>query len=104
MVAKQKKAFAWEDSKQGSLYPASMQTNNSLHTLSPAQPLHTEIIYDKVKFGVYEPSDSAYHSQWFCVLKKNGHIAESFAGCIFLTSDKLNVLVNMVAKQDKAFA
>ncbi|KNZ82151.1 hypothetical protein J132_07737, partial [Termitomyces sp. J132] len=67
-----------------------------------------EIIHKKIKAGIYEPSNSTYHLQWFCILKKNGklrivhslellnhvtichsgvppfpdHVAESFAGCI----------------------
>jgi len=31
-----------------------------------------EIIKSKIAAGVYEPSNSSYHSCWFCVLKKDG--------------------------------
>ena len=30
-----------------------------------------EVIKQKIKAGVYEPSNSSYHSRWFCVLKKD---------------------------------
>ena len=32
----------------------------------------SRIIKSKIKAGVYEPSNSSYQSQWFCVLKKDG--------------------------------
>ena len=31
-----------------------------------------EIIKNKIRSGVYEPSNSSYRSKWFCVLKKDG--------------------------------
>ncbi|KAL1684603.1 hypothetical protein GGG16DRAFT_35846, partial [Schizophyllum commune] len=31
-----------------------------------------ELLKEKMKAGVYEPSQSSYRSRWFCVLKKNG--------------------------------
>jgi hypothetical protein len=33
-----------------------------------------EVLKDKMAAGVYEPSQSAYRSRWFCVLKKNGKL------------------------------
>ena len=30
-----------------------------------------KVIRTKIEAGVYEPSNSSYHSRWFCVLKKN---------------------------------
>ncbi|EGN95250.1 hypothetical protein SERLA73DRAFT_38753, partial [Serpula lacrymans var. lacrymans S7.3] len=33
-----------------------------------------ELLRDKIKAGVYEPSQSSYRSKWFCVQKKNGKI------------------------------
>ena len=33
-----------------------------------------ELLKTKIKAGVYEPSQSAYRSRWFCVLKKNGKL------------------------------
>jgi len=33
-----------------------------------------DIFKDKITVGVYEPSDAPYHSQWFCVPKKNGKL------------------------------
>jgi hypothetical protein len=37
--------------------------------------LHDElvkIIRDKIVFGAYEPSNAAYRSRWFCVIKRDG--------------------------------
>ncbi|CDO77999.1 hypothetical protein BN946_scf184723.g6 [Trametes cinnabarina] len=31
-----------------------------------------KILKKKIAAGVYEPSNSSYHSRWFCVLKKDG--------------------------------
>jgi hypothetical protein len=33
-----------------------------------------EVLKVKMAAGVYEPSQSSYRSQWFCVLKKNGKL------------------------------
>jgi hypothetical protein len=33
-----------------------------------------ELLKSKINAGVYEPSQSAYRSRWFCVLKKNGKL------------------------------
>jgi transposase InsO family protein len=33
-----------------------------------------ELLKEKIAAGVYEPSQSAYRSRWFCVLKKNGKL------------------------------
>ncbi|KNZ80070.1 hypothetical protein J132_07951, partial [Termitomyces sp. J132] len=120
MVTKQEKAFAWEDFEQGSLCPdffPPVCIPTILHVLwvqhnCPIPPglekEVCEIICDKNSAGVYEPLNSTYCSQWFCVLKKNGklrivhslellnhvtihhsgvppfpdHVAESFAGRI----------------------
>jgi hypothetical protein len=32
----------------------------------------TRIIKEKIASGVYEPSTAAYHSRWFCIVKKDG--------------------------------
>jgi hypothetical protein len=32
------------------------------------------IIKEKISSGVYEPSTTAYHSRWFCVIKKDGKL------------------------------
>ncbi|KAG6871598.1 hypothetical protein C0992_010657, partial [Termitomyces sp. T32_za158] len=85
-MAKQNKAFAWEDSECSSL-----RTDFFLPVVIPTIPhipwternrlippgLEAEvcqIIHSKIKAGVYEPSNSAYCSQWFSVLKKNGSL------------------------------
>src|ERR1700692_1973237 len=33
-----------------------------------------DLLCTKINAGVYEPSQSAYRSRWFCVLKKNGKL------------------------------
>ena len=33
-----------------------------------------ELLKEKMVAGVYEPSQSSYQSQWFCVLKKKGKL------------------------------
>ncbi|KNZ76762.1 hypothetical protein J132_08835 [Termitomyces sp. J132] len=137
MVAKQEKAFAWEDSKQGSLCPdffppVCIPTIPHVPWVQHNCPIPPglekevcEIIHDKISTGVYKPSNSAYHSRWFCVLKKNGklrivhsleplnhvtichsgvspfpdHIAESFTGCISLW--EFFELLNRVLQQMK---
>lgn len=33
-----------------------------------------DLLREKIKAGVYEPSQSSYRSRWFCVLKKNGKL------------------------------
>ena len=120
LVAKQDTTFAWEDSEQGSLWPdffspVHIPTIPHIPWVQHNQPIPPglekevcEIIQDKIKAGIYKPSNSAYQSRWFCVLKKNSklclvhslellnqvtichsgvlpfsdHIAESFAGHI----------------------
>jgi len=33
-----------------------------------------QLLRDKIAAGLYEPTQSSYHSKWFCVMKKNGKI------------------------------
>ena len=33
-----------------------------------------ELLKEKMAAGVYEPTQSSFRSQWFCVLKKNGKL------------------------------
>ncbi|KNZ74950.1 hypothetical protein J132_05348 [Termitomyces sp. J132] len=139
MVAKQEKTFAWEDSKQGSLrpdffLPVHIPTIPHILWVQHNYPIPPglekevcEIIHDKISAGVDEPSNSAYHSQWFCVLKKNGklrivhsleplnhvtirhsgvppfpdHIAESFAGRICGATLNLYIGYDEVLQQMK---
>ncbi|KAG6874892.1 hypothetical protein C0992_006070 [Termitomyces sp. T32_za158] len=86
LMAKQNKAFAWEDSERGSLCtnlfpPVVIPTIPHIPWTKRNQPIPPglevevcQIIRSKIKAGVYEPSNSAYHSRWFCVLKKNGSL------------------------------
>ena len=43
------------------------------------------IIHKKIKSGIYECSDSAYHSCWFCMLRKDGKVL-----CIVHSLELLN--------------
>ncbi|KNZ78047.1 hypothetical protein J132_02338 [Termitomyces sp. J132] len=135
VVTKQEKAFALEDSEQGSLcpnffLPVCIPTIPHVPWIQHNCPIPPglekevcEIICDKTKAGMYEPLNSAYHSCWFCVLKKNGklrivhsieplncvtichsgvppfpdHVAESFAGCICSTTLDLLVDTSYIA-------
>lgn len=77
-------AFAWDESEKGALSeeyfpPVHIPTIEHIPwrikniPIPPA--LHdriVEIIKDKMKSKVYEPSNSSYRSSWFCVLKKDG--------------------------------
>ncbi|VDC02641.1 unnamed protein product [Peniophora sp. CBMAI 1063] len=38
------------------------------------EPQVIEMLRDKIRAGVYEPSQSSYRSRWFCVVKKNGKL------------------------------
>ncbi|KNZ76466.1 hypothetical protein J132_10441 [Termitomyces sp. J132] len=83
MVAKQEKAFAWEDSERGSLHPdffppVRIPTIPHVPWVQHNRPIPPglekevcKIIRDKISAGVYKPSNSAYRLQWFCILKKN---------------------------------
>ncbi|KAG5731809.1 hypothetical protein E4T56_gene1548 [Termitomyces sp. T112] len=86
MVAKQEKAFAWEDSKRGSLRPdffppVCIPTIPHIPWVQHNHPIPPglekeicEIIHGKISAGIYEPSNSAYRLRWFCILKKNGKL------------------------------
>ncbi|KNZ81496.1 hypothetical protein J132_00462 [Termitomyces sp. J132] len=86
MVAKQEKAFAWEDSEWGSLRPdffppVRIPTIPHVPWVQHNCPIPPglekeicKIICGKISTGIYEPSNSAYCLRWLCVLKKNGKL------------------------------
>ena len=77
-------AFAWTDEERGTFDPtyfAPVEIPHIAHTPwahrqgpIPRGILRnvTEIIENKWRSGVYEPSSSSYNSRWFCVFKKDG--------------------------------
>ena len=119
-MCKQQAGFAWNDTERGRFRtdffpPVEFPTVPHVPWVQrniPIPPgLYEEvcgIIRKKIDAGVYEPSNSAYRSRWFCVLKKDAkslrlvhsleplnavtiqhsgvvpipdHLAEQFAGC-----------------------
>lgn len=80
----QEGAFAWDDSERGSFredffppieIPVIPHTPWVLKNIPIPPGTYQEvcrIIRSKIEAGVYEPSNSAYRSRWFCVLKKDG--------------------------------
>src|SRR6201999_3250535 len=77
-------AFAWEDSERGRFredffpplkIPVVEHVPWVLRNIPIPPGIYDEvckIIKKKINAGVYEPSNSSYRSQWFCVLKKDG--------------------------------
>ncbi|KAG2336909.1 hypothetical protein BDR05DRAFT_896098, partial [Suillus weaverae] len=47
----------------------------------------TCIIKEKILSGIYEPSMAAYHSHWFCIIKKDGKLL-----CLVYDLQPLNVV------------
>ena len=78
--------LAWDKSEKGRfrddyLSPVVIPTIEHapwVHRQPPVPPgIHDEVlklIQNKIDLGVYEPSNSSYHSKWFCVAKKNGSV------------------------------
>jgi hypothetical protein len=81
-MCQQNTAFAWDDSKRGSFRPnffppidiPVIPHTPFIERNIPIPPgIYDEVcavIRKKLAAGVYEPSNSSYRSQWFCVLKK----------------------------------
>ena len=77
-------AFAWDDSERGRFDqrffpPVSMAVVPHIPWVEKNIPiprgLYDEvcrIVRDKIRAGVYEPSNASYRSKWFCVLKADG--------------------------------
>nr|GAT51232.1 predicted protein [Mycena chlorophos] len=77
-------AFAWEDSERGTLRhdffpPIEIPTVPHKVCVEKSIPIpkgqfedFVKIIKDKVKAGVYEPSNASYRSKFFGVVKKDG--------------------------------
>jgi len=76
-------AFAWVDSERGAFNPEYFAPIEIPHIAHVPWALKqgpiprgildqvTQLIQNKWKSGVYEPSSSSYNSRWFCVLKKD---------------------------------
>ena len=83
-MSKQHLAFAWDDLERGCFRPDFFPPIDIpviahipfIERNIPLPPgIYEEvcaIIKKKIESGVYEPSNSAYRSRWFCVLKKDG--------------------------------
>lgn len=77
-------AFAWTDEERGAFDPEYFAPIEIPHIAHVPWVLRqgpiprgildkvTEIIENKWRSGVYEPSSSSYNSRWFCVFKKDG--------------------------------
>jgi Integrase zinc binding domain/RNase H-like domain found in reverse transcriptase len=83
-MMEQNMGFAWEDSERGRfredffppidmpVVPHKPWVLKNIPIPPGLYPKVCEIIKTKIDAGVYEPSNSAYRSRWFCVLKKDG--------------------------------
>jgi hypothetical protein len=83
-MCKQHLAFAWDDLERGHFQSDFFPSIDIpviphipfIQRNIPIPPgIYEEvcaIIKKKLESGVYEPSNSAYQSRWFCVLKKDG--------------------------------
>jgi len=78
--------LAWDESEKGRFredyFPPvvipTVEHTPWVHRQPPIPPGIREKVIEQIKAkissGVYEPSNSSYQSQWFCVAKKNGSI------------------------------
>jgi hypothetical protein len=78
------KAFAWEEEEKGQLNkeyfpPVEMPVIEHVPWRVPALPIPpglfdkvVAIVREKIRTGVYEPSNSSYRTRWFAVVKKDG--------------------------------
>ena len=83
IVCTHNSAFAWTDEERGTFDPKYFEPIKIPHIAHTPWALRqgpiprgildqvTQIIQNKWKSGVYEPSSSSYNSRWFCVLKKD---------------------------------
>jgi hypothetical protein len=83
-MCKQNEGFAWNDFERGSfrsdffppvdipVVPHKPWIERNIPIPPGIYEEVCEIIRKKIASGVYEPSNSAYRSRWFCVLKKDG--------------------------------
>jgi hypothetical protein len=84
LMCLQNQVFAWDDSERGHFRedffpPIEMPTiphKPWAERNIPIPPgIYDEVcclIKKKIDVGIYEPSNSSYHSKWFCVVKKDG--------------------------------
>lgn len=83
-MMEQELGFAWDDSERGSfredffppvdmpVIPHKPWVLKNIPIPPGLYPQVCKVIKTKIDAGVYEPSNSAYRSRWFCVLKKDG--------------------------------
>ena len=100
LIKLQEFAFAWTENEKGKFSsdyfdPAVIPTvKHILWSLKNIPippgifPRIVEIIKSKIAAGIYELSNSSYHSCWFCVLKKDGKSL-----CLVHDLQPLNVVV-----------
>ncbi|KAJ3911133.1 hypothetical protein F5877DRAFT_29580, partial [Lentinula edodes] len=77
-------AFAWCEEEKGQLNPkyfppVEMPIIEHTPWRVPTLPISpglaeriVEIVWEKIRTGVYEPSNSSYRTRWFAVVKKDG--------------------------------
>jgi hypothetical protein len=88
----QNEVFSWNDLEQGHFHedffppieiltiPHKPWVQRNIPILPGIYDKVCHIIKCKIDAGIYEPSNSLYHSKWFCVAKKDGkslHIVHS---------------------------
>ncbi|KIK53945.1 hypothetical protein GYMLUDRAFT_249979 [Collybiopsis luxurians FD-317 M1] len=78
------RAFAWTEQEKGQLKqeyfpPVEMPVIEDVPWRVPALPIPpglmdqvVEIVREKIRMGIYEPSSSSYRTRWFAVVKKDG--------------------------------
>ena len=83
LIKAQEQGFAWTEDEKGKFSeeyfePVVIPTVEHIPWVLKNIPIPKgiynqviEVIKDKIRAGVYEPSNSSYRSRWFCVLKKD---------------------------------
>ena len=83
LIKAQEQGFAWTEDEKGKFSeeyfePVVIPTVEHIPWVLKNIPILKgiynqviEVIKDKIRAGVYEPSNSSYRSRWFCVLKKD---------------------------------
>ena len=78
------KAFAWDYNERGhfhedffppidiSVVPHKPWVERNIHIPPGLYDEFHKLVKQKIDVGIFEPSNSSYHSRWFCVLKKDG--------------------------------
>ncbi|CAA7269301.1 unnamed protein product [Cyclocybe aegerita] len=73
LIKVHEEAFAWTEEEKGKFLEEHVLWVLGNIPIPPGiYEQVIEVIKNKIKSGVYEPSNSSYCSQWFCVVKKDG--------------------------------